>query len=115
MGPGPVFLPIIAVVVGIAVAGPGLARPEAAPQIDHQASSTALLAQMTTMPGHTTAPPGVPVTGSQQGSGRPTGPGPMVTSPSDVVPSTGSEAGCGAGQLHAARTYGSRSEQEVKI
>ncbi len=93
MGPRPVFLPIITAVIGIAIAGPGLARSEEAPQLDHRAYPAALLAQTTTMPGHTTAPSGAPVTGSQQGPGRPTGPGSMVTSPSNVVPSTGSEAG----------------------
>lgn len=93
MGPRPVFLAIINAVIGIAIAAAGLARSEEAPQLDHRTYPAALLAQTTNMPGHTTAPSGAPVTGLQQGPGRPTGPGPMVTSPSNVVPSTGSEAG----------------------
>ncbi len=93
MRPRPVLLPITVVVAGIAIAGPSLARTEAVPQIEHRAFSGILLAQTTTMQGHTTAPSGAPVTGSQQSPGRPTGPGPMVTSPPNVVPGTGSQAG----------------------
>ncbi len=93
MGQRPVFLPIIVVVAGIAIAGPSLARTEAVPQIEYRAFSAVLLAQTTTMQGHTTAPSGASGTGSQQSPGRPTGPGPMVTSPTNVVPGTGSEAG----------------------
>lgn len=93
MVPRPVFLPIISTAIGIAIADPGLARSEEAPQLDHQAYPAALLAQTTTMPGHITVPSGAPVTGSQQGPSRTTGPGPMITSPANVVPGTGSEAG----------------------
>ena len=88
-----VFLPAAAVMIGMAFPGLGLARTGTGPQIDHQAASAILLAQTPNMPGHVTAPSGAPVTGSQQGLGQPTGPGPMITSPPNVLPNTGSEAG----------------------
>ena len=87
------YLPAAVVMIGMAIPGLGLARSEAGPQIDHRAAAAILLAQTPNMPGHVTAPSGAPMTGSQQGLGQPTGPGPMITSPPNVVPNTGSEAG----------------------
>ena len=57
-------------------------------QAEHRSSSAVQLVQGTGMHGHTTAPSGVPLTGSEQSPGRPTGPGPMVTSPPGIVPNS---------------------------
>lgn len=54
-------------------------------QAVHRNSGAVQLAQGTGMQGHTTSPTGAPMTGSEQGPGRPTGPGPMVTSPPGIV------------------------------
>ncbi len=61
-------------------------------QAEHRSSRTVQLVQGTGMQGHTTAPTGALMTGSEQSPGRPIGPGPMVTSPLGTVSNSNASA-----------------------
>lgn len=86
-----IVIPAAALMVGVALAQGALARTETLQPREPHPMPAMQIAQA--MPGHTTAPTGAPVTGSERGPGQPTGPGPMVTSPPGVVPLTGSARG----------------------
>lgn len=88
-----VFLPVDAVVIDTVFAGQYLARTDDVPKIVDRAAPVILVAQMSAMPRHTNAPTHSPITNSQQGIAKPTGPGRNVTSHPNILPNTGSAVG----------------------
>lgn len=82
MAPRAVFLAAMTALAGAAMTTGVQAQAE------HHGDRAIRLVQGTGMQGHTNAPSGAPMTGSEQSPGRPTGPGPMVTSPPGIVPNS---------------------------